>query len=97
MCKVRLEPGCEGKAHQAVYKGTSTGAAEETERCPLRDFPVMDQKNKLGMVLSCFSTRCEMTPEGTCRILAGVLDHWKAAAGIQTVPPEKVENSNELS
>lgn len=67
------------------------------DRCPLRDFSVMDQKNKLGMVLSCFSTRCEMTPEGTCCILASVLDHWKAAAGIQTVPPEKVENSNELS
>ena len=67
------------------------------ERCPLRDISVMDQKEKFGMVLSCFSSRCEMTPEGTCRILAGVLDHWKAAAGIQTVPPEKVENSNELS
>lgn len=47
------------------------------QKCPLRNHTVIDQKQNLGMVLHCFSSTCDLTRDGECRIFARMLEYWE--------------------
>ena len=66
--------------------------------CPMQDTTVIDQKQKFGVVMRCFNSNCQPTPNGACRALSEMLEYWTGRCGLQVhEPPEKVEITHEQS
>ena len=69
---------------------------KKPQKCPLRNRTVVDQKQDLGMVLNCFSSTCELTQDGECRIFARMLEYWESRCGYsESGLSKKVENAHE--
>lgn len=95
--KCGWNPAVKERRVKQFMRAQTLAMKKKPDNCPLRRYPVLDQKRNFGMVLNCLSTHCEMDPNGSCRIFSGTMKHWNGVLGIQTVPSEKGNDNNELS